>query len=50
MRRFVIGIAAVDVWTYLSAVLGILAVVLVASGWPAWQASRVDPLIALHNE
>lgn len=50
MRRFVIGIGVVDVWTYLSAVLGILAVVLVASGWPAWRASRVDPLVALRNE
>jgi putative ABC transport system permease protein len=50
MRRFVIGIGVVDVWTYLSAVLGILAVVLVASAWPAWRASRVDPLVALRNE
>jgi len=50
LRRFVIGIGAIDPWTYLSAVLGILALVVVASGWPAWRASRVDPLIALHNE
>jgi putative ABC transport system permease protein len=50
MRRFVIGIGVVDFWTYLSTVLGILAVVLVASGWPAWRASRVDPLVALRNE
>jgi len=50
LRRFVIGIGAIDFWTYLSAVLGILAVVVAASGWPAWRAARVDPLLALHNE
>lgn len=50
LRAFVIGIHVIDVWTYLQAVAGIIAVAVVASCLPAFRASRVDPLIALRDE
>lgn len=50
LRVFVIGIHAIDVWTYLEAMAGVVGVAVVASCLPALRASRVDPLIALRDE
>jgi ABC-type antimicrobial peptide transport system permease subunit len=50
MRHFLIGVRVVDLWAYLVAASGIIAVAVVASYVPAWRASRVDPLVALRDE
>jgi len=44
------GITATDLLTYLGSAVLLVLVMLVASYIPAWRASRVDPLIALHFE
>jgi ABC-type lipoprotein release transport system permease subunit len=43
------GVTAWDPWTYLVVSGVMLVVVLVASFLPAWQASRLDPKIALQE-
>jgi ABC-type antimicrobial peptide transport system permease subunit len=50
LRHFLIGVGIVDMWTYLIAASGIVAVAGAASYVPAWRASRVDPLAALRDE
>lgn len=45
-----VGISATDVFTLSVSLLFLMAVALIASIVPAWRASRVDPLVALHNE
>jgi putative ABC transport system permease protein len=50
LRAFVIGIHVIDVWTYLQAVAGIIAVAAVSSCLPAFRAARIDPLAALREE
>jgi putative ABC transport system permease protein len=50
MRRFVIGVSAIDVATYATAVALILGVALAACYVPARRAARVDPLAALREE
>jgi len=44
------GIIATDLLTYAGSAVLLVLVMLVASYIPAWRASRVDPLIALHFE
>ncbi len=44
------GITATDLLTYTGSAVLLVLVMLVASYLPAWRASRVDPLIALHFE
>jgi ABC-type antimicrobial peptide transport system permease subunit len=44
------GVTAWDTWTYLLVSGLMLVVVLTASFIPAWQASRVDPKIALQQQ
>ena len=44
------GVGAMDPVTYAGAALGLVTVVLIATGLPARRAARVDPLIALRHE
>jgi putative ABC transport system permease protein len=44
------GITATDPLTYGAVALLFLVVAMIASGIPAWRASRVDPMIALRHE
>jgi ABC-type antimicrobial peptide transport system permease subunit len=39
-----------DAWTYLGATLFLGLVTLLACLMPAWQAARVDPVLALRSE
>jgi ABC-type antimicrobial peptide transport system permease subunit len=50
LRAYLIGVPAIDPWSYLGSALAIVSVALLASFVPAWRASRADPLIALRNE
>ncbi len=50
LRGFVIGISTTDFTSYTLAAAAILAVAVAATLLPAWRASRVDPLVALHDE
>ena len=50
LQEYVIGVPAIDLWTYLLSALTIVAVALLASFLPAWRASGADPLVALRNE
>jgi putative ABC transport system permease protein len=50
MRRFVIGVNAIDVVTYVTAATLIVFVALAACYVPARRAARVDPLAALREE
>jgi predicted permease len=45
-----VGVSPTDIFTLSIATLFMTAVALIASIVPAWRASRVDPLVALHNE
>jgi predicted permease len=50
LSTLLFGVAPRDPATFL-AVSGFLAVIaLAAAGWPAWRASRIDPVIALRAE
>jgi predicted permease len=49
-RNLLVGVSAADPLTLSTSLLFLAAVSLVASLVPAWRASRVDPLVALHNE
>ena len=44
------GVTAWDTWTYLLVSGLMIVVVLAASFIPAWQASRLDPKIALQQQ
>jgi putative ABC transport system permease protein len=44
------GVAAWDTWTYLVVSGLMIVVVLAASAIPAWQASRLDPKVALQPQ
>jgi putative ABC transport system permease protein len=45
-----VGVSPTDIPTLSVSFLFLIAVALIASIVPAWRASRVDPLVALHNE
>jgi ABC-type antimicrobial peptide transport system permease subunit len=44
------GIQALDIGSYIAAILGVTAVALAASAVPAVRAASVDPLRALRTE
>ena len=44
------GVKSTDIATYILVTAIVLPVIVLAAALPAWQASRVDPLIALRNE
>jgi hypothetical protein len=45
-----IGVRAGDPVTFGGTLAVILAAALPASAWPAWRASRIDPLVALSEQ
>jgi len=45
-----VGVSPTDPFTLSASLLFLVAIALIASIVPAWRASRVDPLVALHNE
>ena len=50
MRSMLYGVSPLDPAAWISAILGLLAVVLVAAAIPAWRASRVSPVVALKED
>jgi predicted permease len=50
LRGFLYGVTPLDGLTIASVVVLVAAVALVAVGWPAWRAARVDPAAALRAE
>jgi predicted permease len=44
------GLAPLDPLTYVGVAVMMILVTLAASAWPAWRASRVDPVAALRDE
>jgi predicted permease len=45
-----VGVSPTDLFTLSASLLFLVAIAVIASIVPAWRASRVDPLVALHNE
>ena len=50
MRSTLYGVHAFDVWAFGAIALVLIGAALLASFFPAWRASRVDPLVALRYE
>ena len=50
LRYLLMGVSPADPLTLTSAVVFLAVLTLVSTLAPAWRATRVDPLIALHNE
>jgi predicted permease len=50
LQGFVFGVKTTDPATYVSVVLVLVGVALAACAVPAWRATRVDPVTALHSE
>lgn len=50
MRSTLYGVQAFDVWAFGAIALVLISAALLASFFPAWRASRVDPLVALRYE
>jgi predicted lysophospholipase L1 biosynthesis ABC-type transport system permease subunit len=50
LRGVLFGVGSFDATTYAVVPLGLVVLALCASGWPAWQASRVQPARALRLE
>jgi macrolide transport system ATP-binding/permease protein len=50
LGNLLIGVRAGDPLTFGGTLAVILAAALLASAWPAWRASRIDPLVALRYD
>jgi putative ABC transport system permease protein len=50
LGNLLIGVRAGDPVTFGGTLAVILFAALVASAWPAWRASRIDPLVALRYD
>jgi len=50
MRSMLYGVSPLDPAAWISAIVGLFAVVLVAAGIPAWRASRVSPVVAMRDD
>ncbi|MCI0441590.1 ABC transporter permease [bacterium] len=50
IQYLLVGVSPTDLFTLSASLLFLIAIALIASIVPAWRASRVDPLVALHNE
>lgn len=50
MQSTLYGVQAIDVWAFGSISLLLMIAALLACLYPAWRASRVEPLVALRNE
>ena len=50
LGNLLIGVPTGDPVTFAGTLAVILGVALVASAWPAWRASRIDPLAALRYD
>ena len=50
LGNLLIGVGAGDPVTFGGTLAVILAAALAASAWPAWRASRIDPLVALRYD
>lgn len=50
LQGLLFGVSAVDPATHLTVALILLAAAALGSGFPAWRASRTDPMVALREE
>ena len=50
LGNLLIGVGAGDPVTFIGTLAVILTAALAASAWPAWRASRIDPLVALRYD
>ncbi len=50
MASLLYGVSPTDPWTYASVAALLLVIALAASAWPAWRATRVDPILTLRAE
>jgi putative ABC transport system permease protein len=50
LRGLLYGVTPIDGFTIARVIALVAAVALVAVGWPAWRAARVDPATALRAE
>jgi putative ABC transport system permease protein len=44
------GVAAIDPLTFLAVTALVLGVAIAATAFPAWRASRIDPVLSLREE
>jgi ABC-type lipoprotein release transport system permease subunit len=49
MRSLLFGMSGIDPATCAVVALATLTVTVLAALWPAWRASRVDPMVALRE-
>jgi putative ABC transport system permease protein len=49
VESMLFGLEPVDPMTWASVIAAVATVTLLASAWPAWRASRVDPMVALRD-
>jgi predicted permease len=50
LKGLLFGVTAADPVTFVAVALVLLVVTVIASGLPAWRASRVDPIVALRRD